>query len=78
MILEILKYIIGIRSMCKSEQSSHRKHDSYLENIERMIRMMGLLFVSNSICDDYEYKDMFFKNLEIHLNLIIIEIVNTL
>ena len=40
--------------------------------------MSGLFYVSNTICEDYEFKDMIFKNMEINLNQTIIEIVDIL
>ena len=40
--------------------------------------MSGLLYISNTICEDFDFKDMIFKNMEINLNVAIIEIVDIL
>ena len=59
-------------------QQSERQNDTYIEDLLKLIKISGLIEMSNTICDDEDYKDIIFKNMVDLLNHSINEIVQIL
>jgi len=76
-LIDQLGCLIRYREKWKSQQSE-RKNDTYIEDVLKLIKMSGLIEMSNTICDDEDYYDIIFNNMIDLLNHTINYIVQIL